>query len=591
MFEYLQKENHNISGKKDNKQGRLEKLISSGARYLDKTLKILTLTTAITAATFLSGCEGQSSEETGNKSSVTVSQTEVQKKEVEKEVEKKPLMPYEEEFDIPAYVINRDKESSFPERNKLLDTNAKIKIEKNSDTNGIQIGLFLDDYDQKNHNPDSRLYLDALESSPMIIHPPEMKIANISQRAFVNLGGNKKDWQSLSYPYRDEDYTEGIDVTDKLEGALGEIIFTGDSKSFLYGSAGFWWAGLISELKENKNQQEELQKLVEEGYEFSLILNHNHKLRWAKDNETARKYWVRFDQNTSRKKDIWVLQGIRLKNESETGAFGTLERRLIGPINMGEEINLSKHKEGEEIDLWKYKEGEDFEWFDKDYSQYIIYDPEKEETMLSLDFRSIIKDPKTNKTLPYYSFSKKSDYKINFGLYGEKKLLAKEEIYLAQKIVNSWGEHKSEIGPFEDGITGMIEIGRNEEELGKRYIGEIILIRKLNRELERLERYGVPTVYTLKKGEKELKPAIQEKKDHRIRFLTRDNYSGLDELDLGVFPAKNGEIQGEPFLFTRGIVKYLRNKEEGFMGELKFSENLEPMYDKCDYCYKAHKSK
>ena len=64
MFEYLKKDNHDFSEKEDNKSGQLEKLISSGARYIDKTLKIITLTTAITAATLLPGCSSESSEKT-----------------------------------------------------------------------------------------------------------------------------------------------------------------------------------------------------------------------------------------------------------------------------------------------------------------------------------------------------------------------------------------------------------------------------------------------------------------------------------------------------------------------------------------------
>jgi len=554
--------------KESEKQSHLEKLMSFSSRVSDSIKnkgRILALASLLAISPVYSGCQGETSSNE-IKNSNHVEQTQLTNKEKHKNKDKT-----EKEFsDVPAYVGTQEMKI---ERNPLLDEKAKIEVEGTDNGKGVEIFIGTKDY-KEDQNPETSLFIESMKSSPLIIHSPNVSVSDIEQKAYANLssgrGQGKGAWQSVFVP-RKSDIKEGVDVKEGIERVLditnlGDIVFS-DSEKEIKAYPKDWKDSLFLDVRKDKEAYKLLEEKFEKGWDFTLIEPFVANLETARKHETARKYKIEFEQKYPGKENVWVLQGIDLEN-LDSLAFGKLERKLSGPIEI----------EGD-IDLWAYKEGVDFEWLErKSYTRLINSDKHSPRNIIQFFLPSWHSE--NDEALRGLIWPLIGDYAGTSGpinVYKKKSskpFLSLDSVYYTVGGIESWGKHK--IGKkLEKRLYQMLsfastQIGKGKGKLEGKYIGKI----KFEKEILGLKRYGEPKVYTIKEGEKSIKPAIMSAKKEVIRFMADDNYKNLNDFGFGIFPVLYGKIQGPPIIFTEKMLDILPITKNNYIKDLEFSYPL-----------------
>ncbi|MFW6283615.1 MAG: hypothetical protein ACOC1P_06215, partial [Minisyncoccales bacterium] len=302
-------------------QNNLEKLISSGKKYLSKTGKTLAFTGALTATTFIPGLINKALAETET----------VYKNNFE-------IPVYSEQYNPATKGIARDKE------------NVLLKVEKDKDINELEITLKLEDFDKARENPSTGTFLNESFSTPVFVHSSNIDISEIRQKAYVNKGDDSY-WTKLIPPEENKKLQRGIKLEKKILSKalkLGGFKLNDELKEHLER----WWERFVKEQRE-KQREGFLKKAGEQEYKVTKISPFTHDKTSGRSMETARKFNISFEQEIPDKEELYMFQGIRLEKTIPTRASGSLKERLVIPFSIGE------------FSLWSLQEGEDFEWLQR----------------------------------------------------------------------------------------------------------------------------------------------------------------------------------------------------------------------------------
>lgn len=582
-------ENSETKGNKN--PSSLEKLISSGKEYISKTGKALAFTTALTTAVFLSGCDQNPSKdiqkENSAKASTTVSQTQENSKqnvsttsenpEKETKENKKPLLPYEETFSVPVYEETHDGDI---ERNELFDENFQIHINTEElEENKLSLITKLKDYKDTEKNPRKQFYFDRLRSSPLIIHPSNTKISEISQEGITRVKKYPK-WEELSAPKE-----EKLEIPrDKIREAIEESYFESENKNELQNKPANWYLGFMNDLKNKPEHVEFFEKMLEKNYNFTLITPFEYeKTNYGEEAEKARKTEVVFEK-PSDEENIWILQGASLMRHDNSDLFGYLEKKLIGPIEM---------EKG--IDLLGLREGKDFEWLDKKKYRELVDEENHDKTKGRIIPSTTKWTDKSEKKITL--FPNLDDYCLNVSpntslvlktIEGEEKKY--ENLDLFWLYLEDWGNrrykkyltHKSE--PLEkkhieaeDTRYFRINLGEGKGKIKDKYLFELIVSNDFYEDIKKRGTYGTPEIVTRRKEKTErdsiITHAMQKTKQskwvpvpgeeaHYSRFLTKRNYPSLDELRFGLYITDEKHLSNaEPIVGTKDIGYYFKPKK------------------------------